>query len=182
MDSKLNNQPISIENNLGLVHAVLKSLNMSTKQPNYEDLYQEGCIGLIKAVNTYNYKCAFSSYAWVLIRNEIFMASRHEKKINIISINEPIRMDNNGHELTCEDILVGDKDINYDFELLPSLISLIPDNWKHKDFYIEFLSNKLNNNKRTQMYYSEKYNLSQAHINRMIQKLYKHLKAELTKW
>ena len=61
-----------IEENLNLIHYVLSKMNNINNQ--YEDLFQEGVIGLINASNTYdiNKNIKFSTYAYCCIRNEIF--------------------------------------------------------------------------------------------------------------
>jgi len=70
-----------IEKNLGLVGQVIKdkvhnihNIGIFT----YEDLFQIGCIGLCKAVDTYREgEGRFSTYAYALIRNEIFDALKY---------------------------------------------------------------------------------------------------------
>jgi len=71
-----------IEDNMGLVGKVIKdnvrnihSIGIYT----YEDLFQIGCVGLCIAADTYraNGKGSFSTYAYVLIRNEMFKALKH---------------------------------------------------------------------------------------------------------
>ena len=70
-----------IEENLGLVGQVIKDkvrdihrLGIFT----YEDLFQTGCLGLCKAVDTYREGAgSFSTYAYTLIRNEIFDALKY---------------------------------------------------------------------------------------------------------
>ena len=67
-----------IEGNMGLVGKVIKDkvrdirgLGIYT----YDDLFQIGCLGLCKAADTYKPgKGRFSTYAYVLIRNEVFDA------------------------------------------------------------------------------------------------------------
>lgn len=67
-----------VEENMGLVHAVLKrcvSGPHSMGVYSYDDLFQIGCIGLCKAAAEYAPgRAAFSTYAFVLIRNEVFHA------------------------------------------------------------------------------------------------------------
>jgi RNA polymerase sigma factor (sigma-70 family) len=72
-----NLQQTTIEDNMGLVGAVIKDhvkdidkIGLFT----YDDLFQIGCLGLIKAENTYKPDAKFSTYAYILIRNEIFSA------------------------------------------------------------------------------------------------------------
>ena len=71
----------------------------------YEDLKSTAILGLVKAANTFD-SCKntkFSSYAYIVIENEILMVLRSESKLNrITSYNENIK-DN----LTLLDVLDG---------------------------------------------------------------------------
>lgn len=62
------------EENKNLIHGVLKTFfKGDTKYLSYEDLFQEGSIGLLKAIRTFDGDkgTAFGSYATICIRNEI---------------------------------------------------------------------------------------------------------------
>ena len=67
-----------IADNMGLVGKVIKDKVRDVRRIGifeYDDLFQIGCIGLIKAVDAYKPgKAQFSTYAYVCIRNEIFEA------------------------------------------------------------------------------------------------------------
>lgn len=73
---EINNSPdieekIYIENE-NLIHTVLKRYKNDIKYLTYDDLFQEGSIGLLKAIRTFNSdKGAFSTYAIICIKNEI---------------------------------------------------------------------------------------------------------------
>lgn len=60
-----------IESNLGLVHSLCK--RFSGRGIEYEDLYQTGCIGLIKAADAFDESrgLCFSTYAFPVIMGEI---------------------------------------------------------------------------------------------------------------
>lgn len=100
-----------ILNNLKLIHSVCHKIN---SQIEYDDMFQSGCLGLIKAARTYksNYGYAFSSYAIPVIRNEIRMMLRRHK--NYIYLNELIATDENGNILTLFDMLESNDDIEQD--------------------------------------------------------------------
>lgn len=70
-----------VEENLGLVGQVIKDKVRDIRSIGfltYDDLFQTGCIGLCKAADTYKPgKGQFSTYAYILIRNEIFDALEH---------------------------------------------------------------------------------------------------------
>ena len=60
--------------NKNLIHAALKRFYKNeTKYLCYEDLFQEGSLGLLKAIRTFDdsKNTTFSSYAMICIRNEI---------------------------------------------------------------------------------------------------------------
>ena len=67
-----------IEENMGLVGQVIKDRVRDVRGVGihtYDDLFQIGCLGLCRAADTYRPgKVRFSTYAYVLIRNEIFDA------------------------------------------------------------------------------------------------------------
>lgn len=60
-----------IENNLGLVHSICK--RFSGRGIEYDDLYQAGCVGLIKAVDAFDSErgLMFSTYAVPVIMGEV---------------------------------------------------------------------------------------------------------------
>lgn len=66
-----NAQDILVKNNIGLVSTIVKKfLNRGYE---YEDLFQIGCIGLIKAIKNFNidFNVRFSTYAVPMIMGEI---------------------------------------------------------------------------------------------------------------
>ena len=62
-----------IESNLPLVHSLCK--RFAGRGIEYDDLYQAGCIGLIKALDNFNpdLNVQFSTYGVVMILGEIKM-------------------------------------------------------------------------------------------------------------
>lgn len=70
-------QRVKVEENMGLVGKVIRDCVHTLAKGciyDYDDLFQIGCIGLCKAAQTDRpgYKGAFSTYAYLLIRNEIY--------------------------------------------------------------------------------------------------------------
>ena len=67
-----------IADNMGLVGKVIKDKVRDVRRIgiyDYDDLFQIGCIGLIKAVDAFKPgKAQFSTYAYACIRNEIYEA------------------------------------------------------------------------------------------------------------
>ncbi len=72
-----------IENNLGLVHACAK--RFKGKGVEYDDLFQAGCVGLVKAADSYDKTrgFAFSTYAVPAILGEIKRIFRDGGSIKI---------------------------------------------------------------------------------------------------
>lgn len=76
-----------------------------------EDAFQIGCVGLIKAVDTYdeNSGAAFSTYASKCISNEISMELRRQRRrISEVSM-ETIIMSDGDHKVTLENIFGGNE-------------------------------------------------------------------------
>ncbi len=75
-----------ITENLGLVHSVAKRFR--NRGADYEDLFQAGCIGLIKAVDNFDesYGTMFSTYAVPVIMGEIKRIFRDGGEIKISRI------------------------------------------------------------------------------------------------
>ena len=100
-----------IEGNLRLVLSVIQ--RFAGRGENMDDLFQIGCIGLIKAIHTFkpdkNIKLA--TYASRCIENEILMYLRKcSAQKTEVSIDEPLNTDWDGNELLLSDILGTDAD------------------------------------------------------------------------
>ena len=95
-----------IEGNLRLVLSVIRRFSASTE--NMDDLFQIGCIGLIKAISTFD-PCRtskLSTYAARCIDNELLMMLRARKKRSReVSLYEPIGTDREGNEISLLDII-----------------------------------------------------------------------------
>lgn len=121
-DKKIRNK--LIEGNLKLVNNELKKFYGLVKDSSYievEDLFEIGCIGLIKAVDNFNYKrnVKFSTYAVKCINNEIFMYLKKLKVRRlgeIISLNEPIKNDSDDNENDLKiDLVIADDNVEETF-------------------------------------------------------------------
>ena len=99
-----------VTDNLNLVRFIMKKYFNNTWD---EDLYQIGCIGLVKAANKFDAtkNVKFSSFATKVIENEYLMLFR-KKPIPCISIEEPVT-DN----LTLSDMLFDEHDSFFELEL-----------------------------------------------------------------
>lgn len=93
-----------IQHNMRLVAHVVKKYNQSEEA---DDLISVGCLGLIKAINTYrlNHGTQFSTYAAKCIDNEILMLIRANKKHkNNLSIEDVLGADDENNEITIGDL------------------------------------------------------------------------------
>jgi len=98
-----------IEHNLRLVAHVVKKYASSGKE--MDDLISIGTIGLIKAVNSFNYEKGkrLATYAARCIENEVLMVLRSEKKLqNEVSLYEPVKGGKGEGEMTFLEILETD--------------------------------------------------------------------------
>ncbi len=77
--------------NYKLVENVIRKYNLTSKDE-YDDLFQEGCLGLLKAINKYkgDRNTKFTTFAYTCIDNEVRMYLRKRKKFfrDIICILE----------------------------------------------------------------------------------------------
>lgn len=97
---------VLVEYNMRLVAHVAKKYNM--KEKDLEDLISVGTIGLIKAVNTFDFRkgSRLATYAAKCIENEILMLFRSEKKHGReVSLFEPIGTDKEGNEIHLLDVI-----------------------------------------------------------------------------
>ena len=96
---------ILIERNLRLVaHVAKKYQNVDEDM---EDLISIGCIGLIKAIDTFDAgKGRLATYACRCIDNELLMLLRSKKKTSReVSLFEPIGQDKEGNEIHLVDVI-----------------------------------------------------------------------------
>lgn len=106
-----------IEHNLRLVAHIVKKYN--TEKEEQDDLISIGTIGLIKAVDSFDFKngARFATYASKCLQNEILMYFRSKKKTQCeVSINETIDTDKDGNPLTYTDVISCDDTIADDID------------------------------------------------------------------
>ena len=115
-----------IEHNLRLVAHIVKKYYANYSEQ--DDLISIGTIGLIKGINTFNYKkgTKLATYCARCIENEILMYFRNNKKLSQeISFSEPIDTDSEGNPLTLMDIIAIDDTIIDDIDTKSKLLKLI---------------------------------------------------------
>ena len=154
--------------NQELVRYVIKSLGLNAFD---EDLFQIGCIGLIKAVDSFDFEknIKFSTYAAKVIRNEILMTLRN-KHINAQSLDELFTID--GFETSLMDMI--SDNICMEDELISTM-------------YLEQAFSKLNNNEKKIIYLhfikgtkqhelAKMMGFTQSYISKMISEIIKKMR------
>lgn len=99
-----------ISHNLRLVAHIVKKYTNSLEA---DDLLSVGTIGLIKAIDTFDYgkKVQLSTYAARCINNEILMLIRSNKKHkNVVSLNSLTTNGDDDKDLELKDVLSSDDD------------------------------------------------------------------------
>ena len=175
-----------IKGNLRLVLSVIKRFSGSSENP--DDLFQIGCIGLIKAINTFNplKNIKLATYASRCIENEILMYLRRNNKVKMeVSIDEPLNVDWDGNELLLSDILGTDENIiskNLEEEVDRKLLRMALDKLGERERMIielRFGLNTKDGTERTQKEVADLLGISQSYISRLEKKIIKRLKKEI---
>ena len=106
-----------VEHNLRLVAHIIKKYYSSVRDQ--DDLISIGTIGLMKAVNTFDYTkgVRLATYASRCVENEILMYFRANRKTaQDVSIMEPIETDKEGNTLTLMDVIAQEDTIADDLD------------------------------------------------------------------
>ena len=178
-----------IKGNLRLVLSVIKRFHSSNENP--DDLFQIGCIGLIKAINTFNpvKNIKLATYASRCIENEILMYLRRNSKTKMeVSIDEPLNVDWDGNELLLSDILGTDEDVisrRLEDEVEISLLSKAIRKLSPREqtiIRLRFGLGKENAAEKTQKEVADLLGISQSYISRLEKRIMKRLKKEIVKY
>lgn len=143
-----------------------------------EELFQIGCIGLIKGIDTYdsNKNIELATYVSRCIINEILMVARKGLTLPFEeSIDEPIKINDNEHPdktlldvLECKSNLVSDYERKEAEFIAKEIIKELPDDYR---LLIEMYFGINGQKRHTQRELSAFFNCSQANISRIINKL-----------
>ena len=101
-----------IEHNLRLVVYIARKFDNTGVD--LDDLISIGTIGLIKAINSYNFEknIKLATFASRCIENEILMYLRRVSRFKSeVSFDEPLNVDGEGNELLLSDILGTESDV-----------------------------------------------------------------------
>lgn len=172
---------ILVERNLRLVaHIAKKYTNVDEDM---EDLISIGCIGLIKAVNTFDAgKGRLATYACRCIDNELLMLLRSKKKMSKeVSLFEPIGQDKEGNEIHLMDIIEQQQaDVVEEMELTGNkkkLLRAMEQALSEREKEIVILRYGLYGGKEiTQHEIGEKLGISRSYVSRIEKKALKKLK------
>ncbi len=172
----LNARGVLIERNLRLVSHICKKYYAKTNDT--DDLISIGTIGLIKAVDSFDYTkgTRFSTYASRCVENEILMYFRSLKKqSNEVFFGDAIETDKQGNPLTVEDIIKDDTDIVEELEAKRKWLavkSFIDEMEDKREKEILVLRYGLNNKKPlTQREVAQKLNISRSYVSRIEKKV-----------
>lgn len=109
---------ITIEKNMSLANSIAMKFKKINPKQDYEEMFQVGCIGLIKAVNKFDYSkdIKFSTYAYKLIEGEIrnTIFRKDKEKIFCEDIYQDVYK-SSSHTLRLQDIIPDESIEEYDF-------------------------------------------------------------------
>ena len=161
-----------IKGNLRLVLSVIRRFQNSNE--NADDLFQIGCIGLIKAVNSFDSgKGRLATYACRCIDNELLMMLRSRKKLSReVSLYEPIGQDKEGNAIHLLDVIEEkQKDIVEDMELgrnIRRLFSALDHCLSDREYRILVMRYGLRGQKEhTQQEVGDILGISRSYVSRM---------------
>lgn len=180
----LSARTVLIERNLRLVAHIARKY--SGPAVSIEDYISIGCIGLIKAVNTYSSKKSvrLATYAARCIENEILMSIRTSKKNRQeVSISLPIGTDKDGNEISLNDILGTDQDevvdnlsLKMQIKELYEKLQILP---QREKLIICMRYGLGPYDRTTQREIAEKLHISRSYVSRIEKKALERLRASL---
>ncbi len=177
---------VLIERNLRLVAHIAKKYQNAGED--MDDLISIGCIGLIKAIDTFdNKKGRLATYACRCIDNELLMMFRGKKKIyREVSLFEPIGQDKEGNEIHLVDVIEQQQpDIVENMERLTNvrrLFGLMEEALTDREREILFLRYGLcGNREATQSQIGKALGISRSYVSRIEKKALSKLRQEFAK-
>lgn len=150
--------------NIGLVGMVLKQLNQN---PQDEDLFSIGIIGLVKAVNSYKPETSFKfqTYAPCVIRNEILMTFRKKTVPVSFSLDESFLMDDR-ESVPHSDMIADDKDFTEEVLFRHSIANNLTG---LSDRERQIIGMRIRGNKQREI--GEALGISQKYVSKIIKKV-----------
>lgn len=176
---------ILIERNLRLVAHIVKKYMNSGKET--DEMISVGIVGLVKAVNTYNFEkgSRLATYAARCIENELLMLMRGDRKLSReVSLYDPIGTDKEGNEITLLSILEHeDEDIIDQLDKKQSLRKLskiLSKVLTPREYFVVIRRYGLyGHHETTQRELAEKLNISRSYVSRIEKKALEKLRLQL---
>lgn len=185
-DGNDEHKDLLVVHNLRLVVYIARKYECPTATT--EDLISIGTIGLMKAVNTFDYtkNIKLATYASRCIENEILMYLRKTGNSKIeLSFDEPLSTDWDGNEMTLRDVLGTEPDEisqNIEYEDEKKLLRKIVSNLPEKEKNIMNRRFGLNGYKAlTQKQLADELSISQSYISRLEKRIISNLRKEFDK-
>lgn len=185
-DGNDEHKDLLVVHNLRLVVYIARKYECPTATT--EDLVSIGTIGLMKAVNTFDYtkNIKLATYASRCIENEILMYLRKTGNSKIeLSFDEPLSTDWDGNEMTLRDVLGTEPDEisqNIEYEDEKKLLRKIVSNLPEKEKNIMNRRFGLNGYKAlTQKQLADELSISQSYISRLEKRIISNLRKEFDK-
>ena len=185
-DGKPNARDPLITHNLRLVVYIAK--RFENTGIDMEDLISVGTIGLIKAVNSFDFtkQIKLATYASRCIENEILMHLRKTVRQKAeISFDEPLNVDWEGNVLLLSDVLGTDSDVIYkdvesgaEREILAESFARLGDREKK---ILKMRFGLFGEEEKTQKEIAAEMGISQSYISRLEKKIVGKLKKEIGK-
>ena len=173
-----------VEHNLRLVAHIIKKYYAQSGEE--EDLISIGTIGLIKAVNSFDYGkgTRLATYASRCIENEILMYFRAQRKTaQDISMNEPIDADSEGNPLTLSDVIYEEDDIAEKIDdsirtkMLYTLIEQLEDEREKRIVIMRY--GLYNRKPLTQQQVAQRLGISRSYVSRIEKRVLERLRSQL---
>lgn len=183
-DGDKNARAVLIERNLRLVSHICKKYYSKTNDN--DDLISIGTIGLIKAIDSFDYTkgTRLSTYAARCVENEILMYFRSLKKQNgEVLLGDTIDTDKDGNPLTIEDVISDDRDIVEeinDKRRWLEVKTFIENMEDEREKEIIILRYGLNNAKPlTQREVAQRLNISRSYVSRIEKKILNDIRKKI---
>lgn len=172
---------ILVKHNLRLVVFIAKKYN---NYPDNDELISVGTLGLIKAINTYDYEkgSSLATYASRCIENEILMLLRnYKKRAQDVSIYDSIGCDKEGNELPIIDLLQTDESTvyeNLDKEFLKKTMKRLVEKYldERERLVVNMRFGLINDTQMTQQNVADKLVISRSYVSRIEKRALNKLK------
>ena len=149
----------------------------------YEDLYQVACIGLLKAIKSYDTSknIKFNSYMYNVVKNEILMTLRNNNTMKNSNMEEVSTEAQTTDDLTVMDTLKSDVNIEDEYlvkEEYRELYELIDKYYSKNEMKRNVMYALLREEKQIDV--AEKYGISRAYVNKIYQEFVKYGRMKMT--